>query len=348
MEHTRHNHLIGKAAERLAAKVCLDIVDPSYFSTEKRREQLKRAKEMGDAIVNDHDYEDNEEKNGNKNNKNGGNGEDEYVSDDDESPLKEPEPDLESEQSKYIDPEQEFINSMNNSFRSEKSSDNNLSLSDINNKLEMDCEQFLDNSEDDNSDQEIFISNLINKNLHSNSNNRKYPPYAARVFGEIDQNNFENNVINETEEYDSSEYDNKKNKNNMNRTFPLHVKSNKKIEHKNHNKNKEQISQKEKNDTSAQCSQKEKDNKILQEKDKDNKIVKDNNKDKEIIHKSPNLLEREREREKEKILEAFYPGSTGTVGCVCMYGGHVAAATSTGGLTNKMAGRVGTYVLLSC
>jgi Asparaginase len=33
----------------------------------------------------------------------------------------------------------------------------------------------------------------------------------------------------------------------------------------------------------------------------------------------------------------------GTVGCVCMFHGHVAAATSTGGLTNKMAGRVGTY-----
>ena len=32
---------------------------------------------------------------------------------------------------------------------------------------------------------------------------------------------------------------------------------------------------------------------------------------------------------------------TGTVGCVCMFHGHVAAATSTGGLTNKMAGRVG-------
>jgi hypothetical protein len=58
MEHTRHNHLIGKAAEKLAAKCHLDIVDPSYFSTPKRREQLRRAKEMGDAMVNDHDYED--------------------------------------------------------------------------------------------------------------------------------------------------------------------------------------------------------------------------------------------------------------------------------------------------
>jgi beta-aspartyl-peptidase (threonine type) len=33
--------------------------------------------------------------------------------------------------------------------------------------------------------------------------------------------------------------------------------------------------------------------------------------------------------------------STGTVGCVCMFRGHVAAATSTGGLTNKMSGRIG-------
>ena len=36
----------------------------------------------------------------------------------------------------------------------------------------------------------------------------------------------------------------------------------------------------------------------------------------------------------------------GTVGCVCMFHGHVAAATSTGGLTNKMAGRVGMFEIL--
>eukprot|EP01041_Mallomonas_annulata_P004920 gene4920-9813_t len=35
------------------------------------------------------------------------------------------------------------------------------------------------------------------------------------------------------------------------------------------------------------------------------------------------------------------PGSTGTVGCVCMVNGHVAAATSTGGMTNKLPGRIG-------
>jgi beta-aspartyl-peptidase (threonine type) len=33
--------------------------------------------------------------------------------------------------------------------------------------------------------------------------------------------------------------------------------------------------------------------------------------------------------------------TTGTVGAVCMYMGHIAAATSTGGLTNKRAGRIG-------
>jgi L-asparaginase / beta-aspartyl-peptidase len=32
---------------------------------------------------------------------------------------------------------------------------------------------------------------------------------------------------------------------------------------------------------------------------------------------------------------------TETVGCVCMRGGHVCAATSTGGMTNKVSGRVG-------
>lgn len=31
----------------------------------------------------------------------------------------------------------------------------------------------------------------------------------------------------------------------------------------------------------------------------------------------------------------------GTVGCVCMFNGHVAAGTSTGGMTNKACGRVG-------
>ena len=41
-------------------------------------------------------------------------------------------------------------------------------------------------------------------------------------------------------------------------------------------------------------------------------------------------------------LESYYaPGSTGTVGCVISKNGNVAAATSTGGLTNKICGRIG-------
>lgn len=35
------------------------------------------------------------------------------------------------------------------------------------------------------------------------------------------------------------------------------------------------------------------------------------------------------------------PTGTGTVGCVCVYKEHVAAATSTGGMTNKTCGRIG-------
>jgi beta-aspartyl-peptidase (threonine type) len=37
----------------------------------------------------------------------------------------------------------------------------------------------------------------------------------------------------------------------------------------------------------------------------------------------------------------FINDKTGTVGCVCMLNGHVAAATSTGGMTNKACGRIG-------
>jgi beta-aspartyl-peptidase (threonine type) len=39
-------------------------------------------------------------------------------------------------------------------------------------------------------------------------------------------------------------------------------------------------------------------------------------------------------------------GATGTVGCVVMYKGHVAAATSTGGMTNKWAGRIGDSAII--
>jgi beta-aspartyl-peptidase (threonine type) len=37
---------------------------------------------------------------------------------------------------------------------------------------------------------------------------------------------------------------------------------------------------------------------------------------------------------------------TGTVGCVCYYKGTVAAATSTGGMTNKLSGRIGDSPLI--
>lgn len=53
--------------------------------------------------------------------------------------------------------------------------------------------------------------------------------------------------------------------------------------------------------------------------------------------------ESRREIEKQDALDSMFPGSIGTVGCVCMFAGHVAAATSTGGLTNKMAGRIGEF-----
>jgi beta-aspartyl-peptidase (threonine type) len=43
----------------------------------------------------------------------------------------------------------------------------------------------------------------------------------------------------------------------------------------------------------------------------------------------------------EDNINKWHPSSTGTVGCVVMYGGHVSAATSTGGLTNKPPGRIG-------
>ena len=39
--------------------------------------------------------------------------------------------------------------------------------------------------------------------------------------------------------------------------------------------------------------------------------------------------------------DALHDHTTGTVGCVVWYKGHLAAATSTGGRTNKLAGRIG-------
>lgn len=39
--------------------------------------------------------------------------------------------------------------------------------------------------------------------------------------------------------------------------------------------------------------------------------------------------------------DSDHPGGLGTVGCVCMKNGTIAAATSTGGMTNKLSGRIG-------
>jgi beta-aspartyl-peptidase (threonine type) len=54
MQHTKHNYLIGNdAAERLAHKYGLECVDPSYFTTERRKYQLKVAKQH-EAVFLDH------------------------------------------------------------------------------------------------------------------------------------------------------------------------------------------------------------------------------------------------------------------------------------------------------
>ena len=70
-----------------------------------------------------------------------------------------------------------------------------------------------------------------------------------------------------------------------------------------------------------------------------------NNVDVKSIKKIDKIFEKGMDSDKEKkdldLVDSMFPGSTGTVGCVCMLHGHVAAATSTGGLTNKMAGRIG-------
>ena len=41
LEHTRHNYLVGQAAEKLAAQYGLELVDNSFFDTESRRAQLE-------------------------------------------------------------------------------------------------------------------------------------------------------------------------------------------------------------------------------------------------------------------------------------------------------------------
>lgn len=56
MEESKHVFFVGEGAEAFAREQGLDIVDPSYFSTEARREQLLRVqRETPDAAVLDHD-----------------------------------------------------------------------------------------------------------------------------------------------------------------------------------------------------------------------------------------------------------------------------------------------------
>lgn len=54
MEHSEHVLLVAAGAEAFAQAQGLEMVSPSYFSTEERREQLKRA-QATDSTVLDHD-----------------------------------------------------------------------------------------------------------------------------------------------------------------------------------------------------------------------------------------------------------------------------------------------------
>ena len=442
MEHTRHNHLIGKAAEKLASKVNLDIVDPSYFSTPKRREQLKRAKEMGDAVVNDHDYEDDGDNDKDKYD------EDDEDEDDENNPLRDPELDLLNDQnnlnlirngsnlidvvhvvdennnhhikyshnctsinsninnenennnlvSNYHDNINNYNNNhhlnninnnsgdsssknnssksinMNNKNKNNNDSNNYESFNNSNNNSNNNSDKNNDNSSGE-FDDDLYITNLIKENLKNKNNgyanhdihSAYYVPLTSKEYpmrpieysiehsvehslGRCSDHSWSNSTdhfvehsaecsvdlsssptnLTETEDYDSGENDNKV-------IIPIlyHRESTKErpteiiekiivtdLTENKRNYNNDQKSQKERNDK-----------------------IKEKEKEFNVNFISHNFLEREREREKEKLLEAFYPGSTGTVGCVCMLHGHVAAATSTGGLTNKMAGRVGTYSL---
>ncbi|MFC4274909.1 isoaspartyl peptidase/L-asparaginase family protein [Achromobacter aloeverae] len=56
MENSKHVFFVGEGAQAYAREQGLEIVDPSYFSTEARREQLLRVqREQPDAAVLDHD-----------------------------------------------------------------------------------------------------------------------------------------------------------------------------------------------------------------------------------------------------------------------------------------------------
>ena len=56
LEKSRHVFFVGKGAERFAESEGLELVDPSYFSTPARKEQLLRVqRENPDAAILDHD-----------------------------------------------------------------------------------------------------------------------------------------------------------------------------------------------------------------------------------------------------------------------------------------------------
>ncbi|MBO9328538.1 beta-aspartyl-peptidase [Achromobacter sp. HZ01] len=56
MENSKHVFFVGEGAEAYAKEEGLELVDPSYFSTEARREQLLRVqRETPEAAVLDHD-----------------------------------------------------------------------------------------------------------------------------------------------------------------------------------------------------------------------------------------------------------------------------------------------------
>lgn len=56
MEHSKHVFFVGEGAEAFAKAEGIEMVDPSYFSTDARREQLLRVqRDNPDAAVLDHD-----------------------------------------------------------------------------------------------------------------------------------------------------------------------------------------------------------------------------------------------------------------------------------------------------
>ena len=205
MEKTKHNYLVGESAEKLAAKEKLERMENSYFSTDKRKEQLLKAQES-DAIVNDHDLE--------------------------EKKVSE--------------------NKIRIVSKIEK---NKISNSTI-------LEKLLNLSEMENTD---FEKTYERKSREEEESEDGFTDDENETFNEIDGYQYDKNENENVEEENIKKFQ---------KTFDEDINSKK-------------------------------------------------------------------EKEDPDLVDSMFPGSTGTVGCVCMLHGHVAAATSTGGLTNKMAGRIG-------